>query len=444
MFGFRRYDRSFTLGVVNGVLFNLAEAVLGGTTVLPIFISNLTASKVLIGLAGTLGDAGWFMPQLAVANIIEHRERKMPLYLWSGIVRMAAIWAIAIAVAVAGHKAGHAGSGLLLAGFFILYSTYSLAGGVAGIPFMDIVAKTVPADRRGTFFGLRIGIGGAAAALGGIFVSGILRTRPFPQSFTILFFATAAVVTVALVSFIMVKEPAGSYRETRMPFWQFLHRGPALFKKVKSYRRLFIVRVLLAVWGMALPFYIILAREKHALPPGSVGIFLSIQVVGSIVSNLLWGYLSNHVGNKKVLELVSAIAVACPIVALVGVAGIPSASTAVTASSGATAGGAPIVLFGVVFFLIGVSLAGINLGFNSYILDVCPADERPAYLGFMSTFLSPAMLLSALGGLVIEKTSYAALFGIALAAAAGAFYFAHRLEELRVKSAATPAVQTKK
>jgi len=187
---------------------------------------------------------------------------------------------------------------------------------------------------------------------------------------------------------------------------------------------------------MALPFYIILAREKYSLAPGNVGILLSIQVVGSILSNLLWGYLSNHVGNKRVLELVSATAVACPIVALVGVAGAPSStaiSTALAEVPSATTA-APMLLFSAVFFLIGVSLAGINLGFNSYILDICPADERPTYLGFMSTFLSPAMLLSAVGGFVIERTSYAALFGMAVAAGAGALYFAHRLEELRVKA----------
>jgi MFS family permease len=410
---FAKYDRSFILGVVNGVLFNLAEAMIGGTTVLPIFISNLTDSKVLIGLAGTMGNAGWFMPQMVVASQIEHVKRKMPLYVSSGLVRMGSMWAIAVLVALAGHTSTAA----LLAGFFILYAAYSLGGGVAGIPFMDIVAKTVPPERRGTYFGARYAIGGIGAALAGIFVRGALRSRVFPTGFAIIFFVAAAIVTAAVVSFCFVKEPPGPVRESRMPFRQFLRRGPFLLKNVRSYRLLLVVRILLGVWGMALPFYIIFARDKLGITPGDVGTLLAIQMAGAFLSNLLWGHLSNHVGNKIVLELVSALSIACPLIALAGGLWMPAW---------------PLASFGVVFFLIGMTWSGASLGYNNYVLEVSPAAERPAYLGFMNTYLSPVLLLAAIGGFIIDKTSYEALFVISAAAALAALVFAVQLEEPRV------------
>lgn len=410
---FSKYDRSFVLGVLNGVLFNLAEAMIGGTTVLPIFISKLTESKVLIGLAGTMGNAGWFMPQMVVASQIEHVRRKMPLYIWSGFVRLGSMWAIAVLVALAGHTSTAA----LLAGFFILYAAYSLGGGVAGIPFMDIVAKTVPPERRGTYFGARFAIGGIGAALAGIFVGGVLRSRAFPTSFAILFFVAAAIVTAAVVSFCFVKEPPGPIREGRMPFRQFIRRGPFLLKNVRSYRLLLLVRILLGVWGMALPFYIIFAQERLGLAPGDVGTLLAIQMAGAFLSNLLWGYLSNHIGNKIVLELVSATSIACPLIALGAAFWMPAW---------------PLLCVGVVFFLIGVTWSGVSLGYNNYVLEVSPAAERPTYLGFMNTYLSPVLLLSAVGGLIIDKTSYEALFVISAAAALAALVFAVQLEEPRI------------
>lgn len=398
--------------MVNGVLFNLAEALIGGTTVLPIFISNVTASKVLVGLSGTMGNAGWFMPQLVVANLIQHVNRKKPVYVWSGAVRIIAIWTIAILVALlAGSRAT-----LFLVAFFILYSVYCLAGGVAGIPFMDIVAKAVPSRRRGTFFGARLFFGGVMSALAGIFVRSVFAAQSFPDNFATLFVAASVVITLAIISFSLVKEPAVSLKERRMPFRKFLLKGPFLLKNVKSYRMLLVVRILLGVWGMALPFYILYAREHLGLPASAVGIFLSIQMVGMIISNLLWGALSNRVGNKVVLELVSAVAILSPLVAVLTNVCSPLRGTA---------------CFGIVFFFIGFALSGINLGYTNYMLDVSPDAERPTYLGFMNTFLAPVLLLSSVGGLIVEKISYEVLFAIAIASGIASVIFSLQLEEPR-------------
>jgi MFS family permease len=411
-----KYGRTFILGVVNGVLFNLAEALIGGTTVLPIFISNVTSSKILVGLSGTMGNAGWFMPQLIVANLIQHVNRKKPVYVWAGVVRIVAIWTIAMLVGLlAGARAG-----LFLVIFFVLYSVYCLAGGVAGIPFMDIVAKAVPSRRRGTFFGARLFFGGVVSALAGIFVRNVLAAQTFPDNFATLFIAASVVITLAIISFSLVKEPEANLKERRMPFKRFLLRGPFLLKNVKSYRMLLVVRIMLGVWGMALPFYILYAREHLGLPATAVGIFLSIQMVGMIISNLLWGALSNRMGNKVVLELVSAVAILSPLLTLLTNVCSPLRGTA---------------CFGIVFFFIGFALSGIRLGYTNYMLDVSPDAERPTYLGFMNTFLAPVLLLSSVGGLVVQKTSYEMLFAIVIAAGVASVVFALQLEEPRSRAA---------
>ena len=407
-----KYSRTFILGVINGVLFNLAEALIGGTTVLPTFISNLTESKVLIGLSGTMGNAGWFLPQLVVANLIQHLKRKKPVYVWAGVVRILCIWAIALLVAdFVGSQAG-----LFLVIFFILYSVYTLAAGVAGIPFMDIVAKAVPSTRRGTFFGARLFFGGIAAALAGLFVKRVLEAMTFPDNFAVLFLTASAVITVAIISFCLASEPEFTVKERRMPFRQFLLKGPFLLKNVRSYRWLLIVRIMLGVWGMALPFYIIYARERLALETSAVGIFLSIQMVGMIISNILWGALSNRVGNKIVLELVSIVAVVAPMIAIL--------SRVCPELQGT-------LCFGMVFFFLGFTLSGIRLGYSNYMLDVSPEAERPTYLGFMNTFLAPVLLLSSVGGFLIERTSYEVLFTTVIAAGIIALAFSLQLEEPR-------------
>jgi MFS family permease len=214
----------------------------------------------------------------------------------------------------------------------------------------------------------------------------------------------------------LASEPEVTVQETRMPFKKFLLRGPFLLKNVKSYRMLLVVRILLGVWGMALPFYILFARQQLELPASAVGIFLSIQMVGMIISNLLWGMLSNRIGNKIVLELVSAVAILSPLLTMLTAVYPPLRN---------------LTCFGVVFFFLGFALSGIRLGYTNYMLDVSPEAERPTYLGFMNTFLAPVLLLSALGGFIIERTSYEVLFGTVIAAGLIALLFSLRLEEPR-------------
>lgn len=409
-----RYSRTFILGVMNGVLFSLAEALIGGTTVLPLFISSLTASKVLVGLAGTMNRAGWYLPQLVVAGFIQHVSKKKPLYVWAGLVRLGAIWSIAMLVPIlAGSRAG-----LFVVVFFILYSVYTIGAGVAGISFMDIVAKSISANRRGTFFGARLALGGLLSALAGFFVKDILDSRPFPGNFALLFVSAAVVVTAAIVSFCLAHEPHAKMTQERIPFGRFLRRAPRLLKTDRSYRTFLIVRVLLSVWSMALPFYIIYAREQMGIDPGTAGVFLSIQMIGFVVSNILWGSLSNRIGNKIVLVLVSAVAMVPPLLAIMSNRLMCLGNTS---------------CISIVFFFLGFTLSGIRLGQNNYMLDVSPEAERPTYLGFMNTLLAPIMLLSMLGGLIIERTSFEVLFTAVMGAAVLALLIALRLDEPRLR-----------
>jgi MFS family permease len=407
-----RYSRTFILGVVNGILFNLAEALVGGTTVLPLFISSLTDSKVLVGLAGTMSQAAWYMPQFFVAGFIEHLQRKKPLYVWAGVVRLASIWTIAIFIPVlAGAQVG-----VFLVVFFVLYSVYTLGGGVAGISFMDIVAKTIPANRRGTFFGARLSIGGLLSSLAGLFVRNVLDARPFPVNFAILFVSAAVVVTGAIIAFSVVREPEGRPGGRRMPLAKFLRRGPSLLRTDRCYRTFLIVRVLLNIWCMALPFYILYASESLHLDPSAAGVFLSVQMIGFVVSNLLWGSLSNRIGNRIVLLLVSGVAVIPPLLAIAGSRFVCFGST---------------WYFSLVFFFLGFTLSGIRLGQTNYILDVSPEGERPTYLGFMNTLLAPVLLLSMIGGFIIERTSFEVLFLGVIGAAVLALILSLRLDEPR-------------
>jgi len=59
---------------------------LEGKMVLPVFISTLTDSPILVGLIPALEDAGWFLPQLFLAKHLEGKNRRLPIVLKLGIL----------------------------------------------------------------------------------------------------------------------------------------------------------------------------------------------------------------------------------------------------------------------------------------------------------------------------------------------------------------------
>ena len=63
--------RNFALGLLNGAMFNFAEALMSVDTVLTWFVQRLGGSNFLIGLVGPMRDAGWFLPQLFMAHRLQ-------------------------------------------------------------------------------------------------------------------------------------------------------------------------------------------------------------------------------------------------------------------------------------------------------------------------------------------------------------------------------------
>jgi MFS family permease len=387
----KHFRRNFFLGVANGVLFNFAWAFTSGSTILPLFISKLTSSNILVGLASTLEAVGWFLPQMAVAAVTLHQRNQMPLYIKTAFLRTIAF--LLLAMLVFFSKTVH--PSYLLTAFFFLFSIYALGGGLAGVSFTDVVGKTIPQNKRGSFFGMRMFFGGGLAALSGILIERILRVYDFPKNFGVLFLIAAVLITLALLSFSLVKEPPVGKRPERKRFKENLHLGFETLKRERDFRMLIWTRVAIGAYVLGFPFYIIFAKKFLLIPTSIAGIFLSVQMVGYLSSNILWGYLSNNKSNKLVLTLSAICSAVCPLLLILSIL------TRI-----------PIWLYGSIFFFLGATISGLDMGYTNYLLEIAPEDQRPIYVGFLNTIVGPTIFLSAIGGLIIQVTSFVFLYSL--------------------------------
>jgi len=68
-----------------------------------------------------------------------------------------------------------------------------------------------------------------------------------------------------------------------------------------------------------------------------------------------------------------------------------------------------------VVFLGGAAFNGRKVGFNSALLELAPAAERPTYSALNAVLILPVAFLSLAAGVLLQHWSYPALFFIAAA-----------------------------
>jgi Na+/melibiose symporter-like transporter len=246
---------------------------------------------------------------------------------------------------------------LLLTVFFLLYTGNNLASGFAGTPFMDIVAKTIPVERRGTYFGGRDLWGALTAMAAGYFVSLLLNPNiapAFPVNFGFIFLLAGIAVTAGLGAFSLVVEPAEISPVKSITFFEQVRAARHLVRGNGIYRRFLLARVVLAVSDIASPFYAIYATRVLGIPPETIGVYIGIATLAGLIANPLWSRTSDRRGNRIVLLGAASCLVTLPLLALLF--GLLPSSPALA------------LPFGLLFLLNGFARPAANIAYPSYLL----------------------------------------------------------------------------
>lgn len=421
--GWGPFRRNFTLGVVNGILFNVSAAFISTNLVLPRLIGDLLGGgNVLVGAASAIDQGGWLLPQLLIGARTQNRPRQLPIYRAAAVARALCFGGLVAAIALAGRLPAP----VTLALFFAFYTAYSLGAGIAGVAFQEVVAKTIPPERRGTYFGLRA-FGGGLLTLVAVspavsFVLGTGSPWAFPTNYTLLFAAAWVLAVAGLVSFgLVVERPAQQLGRTGSLAAQ-LRTVPELWRTQPALRRFLFYKVLSRLGAIAEPFYIVYAARILGTPATLVGEYMAAITVVQLISYLVWSRLSDRHGNRLLLRWGQALAGLAPPLALA----LPHLGTLLGLSAVQNA-----YLFGLVFVLSGLGNAGLGIGLGNYILELLPEGARPAGLGLVNTTTGLIGLLTILGGTLADLLGYEALFLTAAGLALGSFLLSLPLVEPR-------------
>jgi len=287
----------------------------------------------------------------------------------------------------------------------VLFAWHVIGAGAVAVSWQDMLAKIIPQDRRGRFFGIANFGGTATGVLGATAAAWLLDRYDFPYGYIFCFATAAVLIFISWIFLALTREPAQVSQTPIISQREYLRHLPSILRTDPNFRRYLSSQTVMALSGMAIGFLAIYAVQRWQLPDSQAGRFTASMLIGQALSNLLFGVLADRKGHKLVLEL--------------------SALTGTLAVGLASLAPAP-AWFHLVFALIGAAAAGSMLSGIMITFEFSPPDIRPTYIGLSNTVTGVASgVAPVLGGWLAGAMGYRGLFTVAFVIGLAGFALLH-------------------
>jgi MFS family permease len=219
-------------------------------------------------------------------------------------------------------------------------------------------------------------------------------------------------------SFSLVKEPPEAVDPRRLGLREQLQHARQLLVRDRNYGRFLVLTVCIVLTTYSAPFYAVYARRELHAVEGMVGTYVLGLTLATVVANLALGPVGDRRGSRL----------------LVRVAALTSMLPALTALLVKRLPGIGLdsqMVFTVVFLFQGIHTTAGILGNNNYMLELSPSIERVLYISLTNGIVGLAWFALPLGGVVVDRFGFDALFTVSLAAGLVATLLSLSLKEPR-------------
>ena len=386
---------NFSVNAMDICFVTMAMNMVSQATILPLLVNDLTDSKIAVGFIPAILSLGFLLPQLFTAGHAESLRRKKPfIVLWSAIGERSPYLVAAFAILLFARN-----TPLLALG--LIYLSLLVASGTAGAlnpAWYDMIAKVIPANRRGLWIGVGSG-GGAFMGIAGAALAGWFLTHfDFPMKYALCFFTATVFQFLSWTCLSLTREPESETVKEHKGLREYFKKLPAVLQRDQNYLVFLISRSVMNLGLMSAGFYIVYGVERFSLSGATVGGLTALLVGVQAILNLTLGAIGDRYGHKIVLAAGALSMALAALTALVWQA--------------------PLALW-VIFILLGAASSADAVAGFSIIIEFGSPEDRPTYIGLTNTLLAPARSLSPiLGGWLAASLGYSWLFGAALVASA--------------------------
>jgi MFS family permease len=373
---------NFTVNVFDGVFFGLALGFASFVTIIPLFVSKLTNSAVLIGLVPAIHNIGWQVPQLFTARWVSrlgaYKSAVLKITLHERLPFFA-LALLALGLPVIGKTA-------TLPLLFLCLIWQGLGGGFCANAWQSMVGNIIPNRRHGLFFGVQAASGNVMVGLGGLLSGYILEKGETNQHFALIFLLAGVAMVISWLFIGRTREfsnPRLQRSDSDNKYWISLI---SIMRQDHRFRRFIVFRNLIQYGFVGFGFYTVYIVQNYGVTGSVIGEMTGVFAGAQIVANVLMGWLVDKWGYRVVLEI--------------GVlAGLGSALSAWFAPS--------YHWFYLAFILAGIANVTAWTIVLSMTLNFGNESERAGYVGLSHTLTTPSSILAPLiGGLLADTYGF--------------------------------------
>jgi MFS family permease len=375
-----RYN--FTVGMFDGAFFGLALGFGSFGMVIPLFVAQMTSSNFLIGLVPAIHNVGWQFPQLLTAGWVARLRRYKPAVLLLTIQERLPFFGFALVAWFVMKQNPQLALGLT----FLLLIWQGLGGGFTANAWTSMIAKIIPPESHGTFFGVQAAAANGMMAVSAISAGYILEAWDSPLDFALCFVLVGVFMAVSWFFLSMTREPESPPREAHTAeahSWRAMKR---ILAQHHNFRWFVIARMLSQVGIMGTSFYTIYVVRHFQVSESTVGIMTGVNLASFIFANAIMGWLGDRWGHRVVMEIAAfAAAISAVMVWLA-----PSVGWLYPA-----------------FILTAFAVVGTWTVAMAMTVSFGGESERPIYIGLANTLSAPlAIGAPMIGGWLADAFGY--------------------------------------
>lgn len=357
--------KNYFLHSIEGGVYMTGTAFIDPNTILPRIVQYFNGPDWLICLIPTMMYFGFGVPPIFTAHKIEKMRRVKSYILTCGIFqRLPYVFAALGLFFLAGDYITFVLGLIVLAPFFS-----GLAGGFCVTPWQELVAKTIPENRRSSLFAIRFIIFAILGILAGGIITTLLNRYPGANGFGILHIIASILIFISFLVLSLINEVEQPPR-THIAAIALKDNLINMLKLIRQDRQLLnyliTISTLNGIYIMS-PFLAIDALKSLNKPDSFIGILITAQMIGAIVGNIFSGYLGDKLGGKSVMLFNRWL-----FIILCIWASISKSEQSIIA----------------IFFLFGAAFYGNQVGTATLNLEISPYERRSTYLAIIAFFSS--------------------------------------------------------